>query len=185
MPAEPRPRRRKPLRLPKYDYSSEGGYFITIMTHKRIPIFGRILDNQIAMSNAGIFARSEWFRTQQLRENVELFEEEFVVMPNHVHGIIWLTRSRGTARCAPTMDEFPSLEQYGKPVSGSIPTIIRAYKSVVTYAINISRNTPGQPVWQRNYYEHIIRDEKDYENIFEYIYQNPRNWDKDEEYRNQ
>lgn len=85
----------------------------------------------------------------------------------------------------PTMDEFPSLEQYSKPVSGSIPTIIRAYKSAVTYAINISRNTPGQPVWQRNYYEHIIRDEKDYENIVEYIYQNPRNWDKDEEYRNQ
>ncbi len=172
--------RRKLIRLAGYDYSSEGGYFITVVTHDRLPVFGRILNYEMVLSQAGEIARTEWFRTVQLRDRVELFEDEFVVMPNHIHGIIWLTR-RGTARRAPTMDEYPSVEQFGKPVSGSIPTIVRAYKSAVTYALNAKQNTRGQPVWQRNYYEHIIRDEKDYENIVEYIYQNPYNWEKDEE----
>ena len=172
--------RRKQLRLTDYDYSSEGGYFITIVTYQRLPVFGMIRDNQVVLSKAGKVARSEWFRTTAIRPYVELFEDEFIVMPNHIHGIIWLTR-RGTARRAPTMDEYQSVEQFGKPVSGSIPTIVRAYKSAVTHAINASQNTQGQPVWQRNYYEHIIRDEKDYENIVEYIYQNPHNWEKDEE----
>ena len=70
--------------------------------------------------------RDEWFRTAQMREYVELFEDEFVVMPNHIHGIIWHT-GRGTARRAPTID--PTIEQFGKPVPGSIPTIVRSYKS--------------------------------------------------------
>ncbi len=79
------------------------------------------------------------------------------------------------------MDEFPSLEQFGKPVPGSTPTIIRAYKSAVTKHINLLRRSNSISLWQRNYYEHIIRDEKDYENIVEYIYQNPYNWETDKE----
>jgi len=79
------------------------------------------------------------------------------------------------------MDEFPSLEQFGKPVPGSTPTIIRAYKSAVTKHINLLRRSNSTPVWQRNDYEPVIRDEKDYENIVEYIYQNPYNWETDKE----
>jgi len=177
MPDEPPPHHRKLLRLAGYDYSSEGGYFITIVTYNRIPVFGRILDNELVLSKAGQISRSEWFRTQHLRENVGLFEDEFVVMPNHIHGVIWLRdESVGVERRSRhTKSNHPLVSP------GSIPAIIRAYKTAVTYAINISRNTLGQPVWQRNYYEHIIRDEKDYENIVEYIYQHPYNWEKDEE----
>ena len=181
MPEVPSKHRRKIIRLAGYDYSSEGGYFITIVTHQLLPVFGMILDNKVVLLQAGEIARSEWFRTMQLRDRVELFEDEFVVMPNHIHGIIWLTR-RGTARRAPTMDEYPSVEQFGKPVSGSIPTIVRAYKSAVSKHINLLRRSNSTPLWQWNYYEHIIRDEKDYENIVEYIYQNPYNWEKDEKY---
>lgn len=157
-----------------YDYSSEGGYFITIVTHNRLPIFGKVINGKVIFSEFGLIARREWLRSMQLRNNVKLFEDEFVVMPNHIHGIIWLIDQPSVGverRSTPTKNPLV--------LSGSIPAIVRAYKSAVTYTINAKQNTLGQPVWQRNYYEHIIRDEKDYENIVEYIYQNPNNWEKD------
>ncbi|MHB8194115.1 MAG: transposase [Bellilinea sp.] len=85
-----------------------------------------------------------------------------------------------TARRAPTGD-IPTHEQFGKPVAGSIPTIVRGFKSAATKRINIFRNTPGVPVWQRNYYEHIIRDEKSYLEIAQYIFDNPAHWETDSE----
>lgn len=178
--------RRKLLRLPDYDYSSEGGYFITIVTHKRNPIFGTSYEESVLLSDFGQIARDEWFKTSRLRHNIELFNNEFVVMPNHIHGIIWLMDLPSSEeqpivgverRSTPTRNDFPIV------VPGSIPAIVRAYKSAVTYAINAKRHTPGQDVWQRNYFEHIIRDENDYENIVEYIYQNPKTWERDVEHQ--
>jgi len=94
-------------------------------------------------------------------------------------------RCRGTARRAPTAitRRAPTVEQFGKPVAGSIPTIVRAFKSAVTRQINLVRQTPGAAVWQRNYYEHIIRDEPSYEKIAAYILNNPRQWEADQLYR--
>ena len=106
-------------------------------------------------------------------------------MPNHFHGIIHLCW--GTARRAPADDRAPTggrahtMEQFGKPVAGSIPTIIRSFKSAVTKRINETRNTPGMPVWQRNFYEHIIRDDADHTRIEQYIADNPLTREKDEE----
>ena len=79
----------------------------------------------------------------------------FVIMPNHVHGIIFI--AVGARHAVPLQ---LSLESFGKPISGSIPTIVRSFKSVVSRDINELRQTPGASVWQRNYFEHIIRDEK-------------------------
>jgi hypothetical protein len=79
-----------------------------------------------------------------------------------------------------TTDNVPTIEQFGKPTSNSIPTIIRGFKSAVTKQINVIRNTPGIPVWQRNYYEHIIRNDEAYIRISEYIKNNPQNWKGDE-----
>jgi len=133
------------------------------------------------MNDFGRIVNEEWFNTARIRPNVELFEEEFVVMPNHIHGIICLSDpGRGSLQRTPT-ELAPTIEQYGKPVSNSIPTIIRLFKSTTTKQIKILRQTPGVPVWQRNYYEHIIRTDKDYYNIVNYIYTNPLNWDKDDE----
>src|SRR5512138_471999 len=73
------------------------------------------------------------------------------------------------------------IERFGKPVSHSIPTIIRAYKSAVTYAVNACQNQRGAVLWQRNYYEHVIRNEQAYENIYNYILNNPLNWEQDDE----
>ncbi len=183
MTDNPIPHHRRSIRLKGYDYTSEGGYFITIVTHKRQPLFGGIVNDEMNLNDIGIIAREEWFRTTQIRPYVELFSDEFVVMPNHIHGIIWLTPDprRGTARRAPTGDPPPNLEQFGKPVARSIPTVIRGYKSAVTKRINELRATPSTPVWQRNYYEHIITTDREYESIVEYIDANPRAWLTDTE----
>ena len=78
-----------------------------------------------------------------------------------------------------TMHRAPTVERFGKPVSGSLPTILRAFKAAVTRRINRKHCTPGQPVWQRNYYEHIIRNDYSLNRIREYIYYNPQRWHLD------
>ncbi len=152
---------RRSIRLPNYDYSRPGGYFVTIVTFQRACLFGNIVNEVMVLSNLGLAAKQQWEKLPKRFPNVEL--STFVVMPNHVHGIIVLD-GRGTAsrplfiiilasRRAPT-------ERFGKPTPGSIPTIVRSYKSAVSYRINLLRGAKDVPVWQRNYYEHIIRSEK-------------------------
>lgn len=137
---------RRSIRLAGYDYTSEGGYFITVVTHEHSKIFGEIIDGIMHLNNFGRIVRKEWFITAKIRPNVELIDEEFVIMPNHIHGIIWLLgEGRGS------LQRTPTVEQYGKPVSNSIPTIIRLFKSTTTKQINVLRQTIGQSVWQRNY----------------------------------
>ena len=184
------PLNRRSIRLPGYDYSASGGYFITVVTFRRECLFGEISGGKMKLSPIGEIVQREWLKTGALRPYVELREEEFVVMPNHAHGIIWIIdedsdgnvgarrRRAPTQRRAPTACETTS-EQFGKPVKGSIPTIVRAFKSAVTYCAGRELNTAN--LWQRNYYEHIIRDSPDNERIANYIAQNPENWEKDEE----
>nr|WP_323745475.1 transposase [Parvivirga hydrogeniphila] len=128
----------------------------------------------------------EWFRSAEIRTEMELFPDEFVVMPNHIHGIIWIVDDVGARRRraptkhrAPTRRRAPTMEQFGKPVPGSIPTIVRAFKSAVTRCINQMRGTPGARVWQRNYYEHIIRDDRALGAVRQYILENPQRWHLD------
>jgi len=126
------------------------------------------------LNEYGEIVHQEWLHAAILRPNVEL--DAFVVMPNHVHGIVVLHDvGRGTLQRAPT------LERFGKPTSNSIPTIVRLFKSVATRRINTTRQTPSAMVWQRNYYEHVIRNEDDLGKITEYIVDNPLKWELDEE----
>jgi len=96
---------RRSIRLEGYDYSSEGGYFITIATFRRECLFGAVINDEMCLNQYGQIVKDEWINTAKLRPKVELIEDEFVVMPNHVHGIIWLILNniqdpgRGTARC--------------------------------------------------------------------------------------
>ncbi len=172
---------RRSIRLPKYDYTSEGGCFITIVTHQRQHLFGEIVAGEMHINPFGEVVHTERFRTAHMRPYVGLFEDEFVVIPNHIHGIIWLI-CRGTTLRAPTPDDNSPYEKFGKPVPGSIPTIVRAYKSAITKCINEIRGTPSFPVWQRNYFEHLITTDREYDNIVDYIESNPRNWLMDEEF---
>ncbi len=170
-------RPRRSVRLKGYDYSQAGAYFVTLCAHNRECLFGdvgarrAVPDSvpEMILSNFGDIVVAEWLKTATIHAGIEL--GEFVVMPNHFHGILIL--GEGTARRAPTIEKF------GQPVAGSIPTIIRSFKSAVTKCINEIRNTPGAPVWQRNYYEHIIRNEADYTGIVEYIAHNPQQWAED------
>ncbi len=170
---------RRSIRLKGYDYSQAGLYFITICTQNRLCLFGEIVDDDggttiCALNEYGRIAEKEWIKTSKMRPNIRL--DVFVIMPNHMHGIIEIADGRGTMHRAPTV------EQFGKPTSNTIPTIIRGYKSSVTKQINILRNQPGVPVWQRNYYEHIIRDEKSCYQIWEYVQTNPLKWQDDKYY---
>ncbi len=137
-------------------------------------LLGDIVDGEMRLNEYGTAVRDEWLKTAELRENVEV--EACTVMPNHVHGIVVITNCRGTARRAPTT------EQFGKPVADSIPTIMRAFKSASTKHINEMRHSPGSPVWQRNYYEHVIQNDEELKAIRQYILSNPANWATDENY---
>lgn len=173
MKYDPQIHHRRSIRLKGYDYTQAGAYFITICSHQRGHVFGEIVNGEMRLNSWGEIARAEWFKTAALRPYVELYDDEFVIMPNHGHGIIWLIENVGARRRrAPT-------EQFGKPVSGSIPTIMRAYKSAVTYAINKLENSRSSMIWQRNYYEHVIRNDKELDLIAKYIDYNPLNWQLD------
>jgi len=195
-------RHRPSLRLQGYDYAQAGAYFVTICTLGRECLFGEIEEGQLRMNDAGSVVHDEWFKTAQIRPNVVLNADEFVVMPNHVHGILWLVdagapeQAVGATRWVARQDAAVTGQAVGTthrvaptrsrarstgPASGSIGAIIAQFKSVVTKQINTLRGTSGTPVWQRNYYEHIVRNEASLARVREYIANNPLQWALDRE----
>lgn len=183
---------RRSIRLPEYDYSQPGAYFVTIITYQRRHLFGKITDGTMISNPLGQIAAAEWFKTSQLRSYIELFSDEFVVMPNHIHGIIHidftlpaigtaLQRNAATKQSVPKQCVSKRSAPAHLPEPRSLAAVIRAYKSAVTYAINAQNDSRGFPVWQRNYYEHIVRSEKEYLQIQAYIENNPSNWLADSE----
>jgi len=178
MPYNPDVHHRRSIRLKEYDYTKAGAYFVTIVTYQREPLFGEIVDGVMNLNVYGEIARREWFKTDELRPYVELYEDEFVVMPNHAHGIIHTAGAE--RRSALTMDAAGIAENEKPHVdAGSLGAIVRAYKSAVTYAINAARQSRGVFVWHRNYHEHIIRDDADLNRIRDYITNNPLKWTED------
>jgi putative transposase len=166
---------RHSIRLRAYDYSQMGAYFVTVCTQNREFIFGEITEGEIRLSDIGQVVVDEWLRTGEVRKNIEL--DSFVVMPNHFHGIVVISgNGRGVLQYAPTANQT-SL----RSPSQTIGAIVRGFKSITTKRINIIRNTRGMPVWQRNYYEHIIRTEDELTSLREYIINNPEQWSFDNE----
>jgi REP element-mobilizing transposase RayT len=181
---DPQKHHRRSIRLPGYDYTGAGGYYVTIVAHNRTCLFGEIVNGEMSLNNLGQIAKREWARLPKRFKHVEL--GIYAIMPNHIHGIILIDDSRrGTADFADTTHtQDPSRatqEHFGKPVSGSIPTIIRSYKSAVALRIHYAQPNDDSPVWQRNYYEHVIRNTDDANRIHTYIESNPANWDIDKE----
>lgn len=173
---DPQKHHRRSIRLKGYDYSQEGAYYVTIVTWRREFLFGNIVNGEIMLSKRGQIADVCWREIPNHFPHVEL--GAYVIMPNHMHGIIVINDDRrGAIYRAPTDDA--NIEKFGKPVKGSLPTIIRTYKAAVTRLIGREINETG--IWQRNYYEHIIRNEKDLQNKTDYIEANPRLWDEDDE----
>ena len=166
---------RRSIRIPGYDYSQTGWYYITICVNNRIPLFGKVVNGQIILNKFGTIADKEWKKTETLRSKIRL--DQYVIMPNHIHGIIQIIGNQDHGRG--TMLRTPTAEQYGKPVSNSIPTIVRSFKAVVTKQINEIRQSPGDRIWQKNYWEHVIRNEQDLHRIRNYIINNPLKWPSD------
>ncbi|MEK7473817.1 MAG: transposase, partial [Patescibacteria group bacterium] len=156
---------RHSIRLPGYDYASSGAYFVTICAYERECLFGETVNGEMRVDEIG---RIVWDCWNQIPEHFpNTITDEFIAMPNHIHGIIRITDAaygRGTAcraptvRGAPTVRRAPTTERFGKPVIGSIPTIVRGFKSAVTKRVN-EMNPLFGPVWQRNYYERVIRSD--------------------------
>lgn len=165
--------RRRSIRLKGYDYAQSGAYFVTICAWGKECVFGDVIEGNMYLNEFGKVVREEWLKTFDMRKNLVL--DEYVVMPNHFHGIIIIADGRGTLQCAPTYEKF------GKPVSNSIPTVIRLFKSTTTKQINQLRQIPGMYLWQRNYYEHIIRNEYELKQAREYVINNPLQWQYDRE----
>ncbi len=177
---------RKPLRLPGFDYSQRAAYFVTVCTQQRECTLGQVVDGQMVLTDGGRMVQSVWeaLPTQYPQVNIDAF----VVMPNHIHGILFLNDIPpvGAQFIAPDeIDPQSSTGEYaGVMDSGVInqaPTndlgkIIRTFKGKTSFLINQHRGTPRRAVWQRGYYDHIVRDEADLNRIREYITNNPAQW---------
>jgi len=184
MPYDPQKHHRRSIRLKGYDYTQPGAYYVTLCTKARQCLFGDVVKGEMRLNSLGHIAFTYWQAIPHHFPHVEL--DAFVVMPNHLHGILVISDTEERARqCrAPTIkqNDIPKTEQFGKPVPGSIPTVIRTYKAAVTKRINIICNTKGTSlIWQRDLYEHISRDEESLPNIRQYIVENPWHWAGDPE----
>ena len=166
-------RRRKQLRLKNYDYTQEGAYYVTGCTQNRECLFGNVRDGKMELNEYGKIVKQEWYKTGEIRKNIEL--DEFIVMPNHIYGIIIIA---GTCN----VPQRNRNEKFGSSVSNSIPTIIKLFKSTTTKQINQRRNTTKKSIWQRGFYEHVIRNEEDLNRIRQYVIYNPMKWEEDKYY---
>ena len=176
MPYDPAAHHRRSIRLKGYDYTQPGAYFLTMVTQGREPLLGEVVGMKMKLSPSGLIVQRAWFDLPRHYTGIQL--DAFCIMPNHVHGIIVLVDGGGGRGGSA---ESIEVEQNSRKTRPYLPEIVRAFKSFSTRRINVLRNTPGIPVWQRNYYEHIVRNEAEWERIRMYIRENPGRWKDDRE----
>jgi putative transposase len=208
MQYDPEKHHRRSIRLQGYDYSQAGCYFITLCVQDRKHLFGEIRNGIMGLNEFGCIAWEEWYQSPIIRPNISL--GAFIVMPNHLHGIIHIDTQKENTN---EIGKFKSPSQ-------TIGAIIRGYKGAITKRIKAILHSrrgelqfaptefdqesgsrtgelqfaptefaptefaptefaPTESIWQRNYYEHIIRDNKAYWNISNYIWNNPLKWEQD------
>ena len=172
----PEVNQRRSIRLRGYDYSQPGSYFVTVCTKGRESLFGNVIDEEVALNFAGRVVQEEWSYTEIVHPEVQV--DEFVIMPNHIHGIITIREPEGLVG-GHGRAPLPCGNSIFQRPPRSLGSLISGFKSAATKRINQSRHTPGQPIWQRNYYEHIIRRETDINRIRQYIHDNPAKWADD------
>ncbi|MDJ1471127.1 hypothetical protein QNI19_08090 [Cytophagaceae bacterium DM2B3-1] len=181
---------RRSIRLPDYEYSQAGLYFVTICVKDRQCLFGRIDGGQMVLNEVGEIACQEWGKSAEIRQEIVL--HEFIIMPNHMHGIVEITdiTCRGDWQVAQAITIDPDQTNRSAGNQGDLPiaptglnpkslgAMIGGYKASVTKKVNDIQQTSGS-VWQRNYYEHIIRNARSHQQIAEYITTNPQRWEQD------
>jgi REP-associated tyrosine transposase len=178
--------RRRSIRLKNYDYAQEGAYFVTICAYQKQCIFGHIDDGEMFLSEYGEIVKEEWEQTSILRDNVEL--DAFVVMPNHIHGIIVITYNLNAKNNTPNVKSVGAWciikpRQFLRYIPKSLPDIIQNFKSVVTKRINNHHPLEYTRVWQRNHDVRIIKNKANLNLLRRYIISNPKRWQQDKLYR--
>ena len=165
--------RRQSTRLPRFDYTQQGAYFVTMCTRNRACLFGDIMNGEMRLNDIGRVAHRMWEEIPTHFPQVET--NVWVVMPNHVHGVIVIADPHvGAAHASP-------LQRPSGPPKRSLGAIVGAYKSAVSRHVNQSGHPHGLPIWQRNYYDHVIRDNAALDRVRQYIADNPARWDEDPE----
>ncbi len=180
---------RRSIRLKEYDYSQSGAYFVTVCTHNRECLFGKIVDGEMVLNEAGRMIE-KWFHELPKKFN-EITLDEYIIMPNHIHYIIVNIGPVGADLCVcPRNNDINATDianrDTGEHTGSPLPRIVQWFKTMTTneYIRNVERNG-WQPFngksWQRNYYEHVIRNENELNRARQYIADNPAKWDTDEE----
>ena len=184
MRSDPNRHDRCSIRLREYDYTQPGAYFVTICTQNRAYLFGQMVDGEMVLSDGGRMVQTVWDEIPVHYEGVAI--DTFIVMPNHIHGIIVLV---GAAPCGrPPSGQAPSGQAQGPAptIRISLPDVVQRFKTITTkrYVDGVKQQRwppfPGR-LWQRGYYEHIIRDEESLDRIRQYIDDNPAQWELDRE----
>lgn len=180
---------RRSIRLPEHDYSLAGWYFVTIVTQGHICLFGEVTAGEITLNDIGHLIERCWNEIPSHFPNVQL--DAFVIMPNHIHGIIIITDSVGAGLVPAQSNPAGLVPAQPGPgattrVAPTLGDIVGAFKSVTTVeyirGVKQGRWMPfHKRLWQRNYYEHIIRNERELEAARQYIHDNPANWTSDAE----
>jgi REP element-mobilizing transposase RayT len=182
------PHQRRSIRLPEYDYSQEGAYFVTIITQDRKCLFGEVIEREMVLNDVGKMVEQVWKDIPKRFPSVNV--DTYMVMPNHIHGIIVIEQTyikemyeHGLSSGVRATHASPLQTTRPKgPKPKSIGAIVGSFKSAATNRINKTFNTLGEPVWQRNYYERIVRNEREHQAVYDYILTNPQNWAEDTEY---
>ena len=168
-------------RLPGYDYSSPGLYFVTICTKNRVCYFGDVVNGKMELSPMGEIVADEWQKTSDIRANVQL--DEWIVMPNHLHGIIWITHTVETFRRGGTVETFrrnvSTADTQSRLQPNSLGSIIGQIKSICTKRIRAAGFADFD--WQERFHDDIIRNDRALDAVRAYIIHNPANWEKDKD----
>lgn len=182
---DPEKHHRRSIRLKGYDYSQPGAYFVTVCTQNRDCVFGHIKNDKMILNRFGRIVHEKWYNIP--RHFPQTQSDVFGVMPNHIHGILFII-DVGAKHSEDDMQKEERIQpENASPLRypprgtkpGSLSAIMQNYLSVTTRKINQIRYTSGTKLWQRNYYEHIIRNEEELNQIREYIINNPLKWDLD------
>lgn len=169
---------RRSIRLRDYDYASAGAYFVTICTQGKECLFGRIDNENMLLNDAGRMVETVWHSLPERFPGTVV--DAFVVMPNHAHGILFLV---GVALAPPQTNDGATIRGAASSAPTETPalgTIVRAFKSISAIEVNRLLERQGQPLWQRNYYERVVRDDGELHGFREYIRYNPVRWAEDE-----
>jgi len=171
--------RRRSIRLQGYDYSLPGAYFVTIVTSKRACYFGRVQDNEMFLNDIGLAIQSHWLALPDHTPFLRL--GEFILMPNHLHAILWIYQNLSITQADPQNQGLRLPMPASGTIPGSLGAVLQNFKSVSARFTKAGFGISG--LWQHGYYDRVIRNERELAAIREYILTNPANWQKDQEYR--